>query len=330
MSYTTSEIDEILSGLEIHDDGSVTANLNINIGEEPSQVVEDFTVRIEDDEPEDFNGVLSELSEFLGETNPNGTVSSESTISTEETIGSFPIQEEVQESTVRFSGATWYNEIKKSEIVLAGVGGIGSYVAFLLARMDPSRLFIYDPDKVEEVNMAGQLFVTSNIGQSKVEAVSQNIYRACNYSKVVACPEFFTLESTQRDIMICGFDNMVARKTFYTSWKQYVEDKPEELKKNCLFIDGRLAAEKFQVFALTGDDVENMKIYEDTWLFNDSEAAETLCSYKQTTYMANMIGSIMVNIYCNFMANLAGSPLPLDVPFKTTYDGGFMLFDTNY
>lgn len=91
-----------------------------------------------------------------------------------------------------------------------------------------------------------------------------------------------------------------------------------------------MAAEKFQVLAITGDDEYNIKRYKDEFLFSDEEAEETLCSYKQTTYMANMIGSVMVNLFTNFMANKAGSPIPRSLPFLTSYTGDFLMFNTEY
>lgn len=87
-----------------------------------------------------------------------------------------------------------------------------------------------------------------------------------------------------------------------------------------------MAAEEFQVFAIKGDDKRAMEIYEEEWLFDDSEAEETLCSYKQTTFMANMIGSVMVNLFVNFVANECDPVFPRDVPFLTTYDASTMYF----
>ena len=59
----------------------------------------------------------------------------------------------VDETTSRFSGAIWYEEIQKQIVTLAGLGGIGGYVGFLLGRLKPRRLIIYDSDRVETVNM---------------------------------------------------------------------------------------------------------------------------------------------------------------------------------
>ena len=64
--------------------------------------------------------------------------------------------------------------------------------------------------------------------------------------------------------------------------------------------------------------------YSENALFSDAEADETVCSYKQTTYMANMIGSLMVNVFTNFVANeVAGAPIR-ELPYLTSYDGNSM------
>jgi hypothetical protein len=85
-----------------------------------------------------------------------------------------------------------------------------------------------------------------------------------------------------------------------------------------------LAAEYFQVFCITGDDCYSMDKYKKNYLFSDEQADATVCSYKQTTYMANMIGSIIVNLFTNFVANeVAGAPIR-ELPFLTTYNGNSM------
>lgn len=234
---------------------------------------------------------------------------------------------EIDESTARFSSAIWFENIKEKVVTLAGVGGIGSYVALLLSRMKPKSLLIYDDDRVEMVNMAGQLYCQNDIGFYKVDAISAMIRNYSAYHDTFAIRDRFTKESEASDIMICGFDNMEARETFFQSWVDHVKDKSDEEKKHCLFIDGRLAAEEFQVLCIRGDDSYNINRYASEFLFSDSEADETLCSYKQTSYMANMIGSIIVNLFTNFAANEIVEGLR-DLPFFTSYDGGSMMFKT--
>lgn len=234
----------------------------------------------------------------------------------------------VDEATSRFSSAIWYENIQKKTIILAGVGGIGSYVGFLLARMKPAALYIYDDDIVEAVNMSGQLYGQNDLGRSKVSALADMIRNYANYGSTFAVSERFTSDSEPTDIMICGFDNMAARKTFYNKWKSHVNSKPEEERANCLFIDGRLAAEEFQVLCIKGDDVFSMGRYEIEYLFSDSEADATICSYKQTTFCANMIASYMVNLFVNFCANQCEPLIDRDLPFLTTYNAETMYLKT--
>ena len=234
----------------------------------------------------------------------------------------------VDEATSRFSSAIWYENIQKKTVILAGVGGIGSYVGFLLARMKPVSMFIYDDDIVESANMSGQLYGQSDLGRPKVSALAEMIRNYADYSSVFAISERFTEESEASDTMICGFDNMTARKLFFNKWVNHIQSKPEEERKNCLFIDGRLAAEEFQVLCIKGDDEYNINRYNNEFLFSDAEADETICSYKQTTFCANMIASYMVNLFVNFCANQVGPLIDRDLPFLTTYNAETMYLKT--
>ena len=282
----------------------------------------------------------------------NHTISSDNIVNPEEVGNTFNLSEEEQAildqaveeahqeipvnsatllvdgATSRFSSAIWYEKIQEKVIILAGVGGIGSYVGFLLARMKPTALYIYDDDVVEEVNMSGQLYGQSDLGRPKVSALANMIRNYANYGSTFAIPERFTNNSEATDIMICGFDNMEARSTFFRKWVNHVYSKPEEERGNCLFIDGRLAAEEFQVLCIKGDDEYNINRYRSEFLFSDIEADETICSYKQTTFCANMIASYMVNLFVNFCANQCEPLIDRDLPFLTTYNAETMYLKT--
>lgn len=210
----------------------------------------------------------------------------------------------MNDATSRFSGTEWYNEIQRKRIIIAGMGGIGSNLAFQIARMHPDAITLYDDDEVERANMSGQLFALTDVGEFKVNAVANKIYNFTTTEHVMAVPERFTANSEASDIMMCGFDNMEARGTFYRQWLVHVDSKPEEEKKKCLFLDGRLSIDTLQIFCITGDDTANMARYSNNYLFSDDEADETVCSMKQTTYLACMIGSLMTNLFTNFVANL--------------------------
>ena len=234
----------------------------------------------------------------------------------------------VDETTVRFSSAVWYDKIKEQTIMLAGCGGIGSWTGLLLARLQPDRLFLYDPDTVEAVNMAGQLYETVHFGELKVSSLANVVQRFSSFNRVFTVPGRYSLDKGTSNVMICGFDNMEARATFFDAWLYHVDKQPVEQRKECLFLDGRLAAEEFQVLCIRGDDIYNIERYRKEFLFSDAEAEETVCSYKQTSFMANMIASVMVNLFVNFTANLCNPVIPRDLPFLTSYSAELMYFKT--
>ena len=113
-----SEIDSVLSN-------------SVNIGE--GVLVEDSLPTLD---PLSEIGISQEDLDLLDEI-----------ISTQD--GEIPVNSatlQLEESTSRFSSAIWYEAITQKNIILAGLGGIGSYVAFLLARMHPLRITFYDDD----------------------------------------------------------------------------------------------------------------------------------------------------------------------------------------
>ena len=321
------------------------------MNEEPITVGEGLIAQLNSEEHQEQSITLQELeSMFAEELENNNEDFSTNIVATENSEGESPLTEEEQdilnraieelhqeiptnsatllidEATSRFSSAIWYENIKVKTITLAGIGGIGSWTAILLARMKPISLFIYDNDIVETVNMSGQLYSQSDLGMSKVSALAGMIRKYADYGSVFAINERFTYESETTDIMICGFDNMSARTIFFDKWANHVLSKPEEEKCKCLYIDGRLAAEEFQIFCIKGDDKYNINRYSNEFLFSDLEADETICSYKQTSFCANMIASYIVNLFVNFCANEVGAYREL--PFFTTYNAETMYLKT--
>lgn len=239
-----------------------------------------------------------------------------------------PAYSTVREELVRFSDAEWFNKVQEKVIVLAGVGGIGSNMAVILAKLNPSAIYIFDDDFVESFNLAGQFYSNEDIGKPKVEALAASVNKYTNYSSIFALNRRFMVgEEVIADIMICGFDNMRARKDFFAAWKSHVMTLSEERRKDCLFIDGRLTADEFQIFCITGTDSFYMDDYVNNYLFNDYEAQRETCSYKQTGFLADMIGAFMVNLVVNFCANQVNPRRNMTLPFMTSYRSSMMFLD---
>ena len=238
-----------------------------------------------------------------------------------------PISESVNtaESTIRFSGASWFESAKSVSATIAGVGGIGSWTSLLLSRISKTvRITLYDDDNVEVVNLAGQMFSSNQVGLRKVYA-AQEVIRYFSGSYCNAAPyRIASTTSIYDNIVICGFDNMEARKILYRLWKARAKSFPVAEQGEFLFIDGRMNAEEFQIFSIIGDDDYNMKRYEEEFLFSDAEVAPAVCSYKQTTYCASMIASFMINSLVNFLSNQNLENMPRQVPLYINYDAQLM------
>jgi hypothetical protein len=226
---------------------------------------------------------------------------------------------------VRQASAEWFDKMRQTSITLAGLGGIGSYTAFLLGRLNPYRIVCYDPDTIDASNLTGQMFYRSWVGTKKARAVDVLLDQFCNYQADVFDTRLYEFTDVN-PILITGFDNMSARKTAYQAWLRKIASMPEDKRHTALYIDGRLAAENWQIFCIRGDDTYSMERYKDNHLFDDDQAEEPICSYKQTSFCASMIASYMVNLLVNHICNL---DLPMrSMPFYTRYEASTMFLKT--
>jgi len=230
------------------------------------------------------------------------------------------------ERSSRFSGMEWVETVKSKTVILAGVGGIGSWLALQLARVSPRYILLYDDDIVETANMSGQFYNNDDVGRNKVDALYRKMYNYGTESSIYCYNRKFTASTAPSDIMMCGFDSIEARRTYFNSWNNHVHDLSEENRSKCLFLDGRLSVDVLQVLCITGDDEYNMQRYREQYLFSSEEAEQTVCSMKQTTYLACMIGSIMTNLFINWCANQTNPFIPYTLPFFTEYDAKHMIF----
>lgn len=274
-----------------------------------NNIIEESSIQVNDSNFSDVvDSIINDATEVAEETTEE--VTSEEAAP----IVNIPLNPPIlDETTARFSSAEWFESIKETSITLAGLGGIGSYVCYLLGRLKPRLLELYDPDRVEAVNMSGQMFGTIDIDNTKASACVRQLSLYSDYHSVHALSEELTTATPIQDIMICGFDNMEARKKAFYSWCS----RTSRTRKG-LFIDGRLNAEEFQIFCMTAEDDYLKSKYNTEYLFSDSEVESEVCSYKQTSFCAMMIASVMVNLLVNYICNTKVDMRVL--PFKTVYN----------
>ena len=215
----------------------------------------------------------------------------------------------MERENLRFQGLDWYSQDNAPVVVVGGAGGIGSWLAFFLARAN-FNVILSDFDSVEEHNIGGQLFKRSQIGQYKAEAVGRNVSEF-SANTINAQIVKITEETATHEFMFSAFDNMDARRAMFKVWK-----KSWNSMNRPIFIDGRLNAEQFQIFCVTP---ENADEYERMHLFNDSEVEDAPCSAQQTTHTAAMIAGHMVGFFTNHITNINLREKVREIPFMYEY-----------
>jgi sulfur carrier protein ThiS adenylyltransferase len=109
--------------------------------------------------------------------------------------------------------------LSQKTIGIAGVGGLGSNAAVALARSGIGHLIIVDHDCVEESNLNRQYYFKDQIGESKVEALKENIHRIDPEVKVTAhkrrlCVGAMHEPFQHADVIIEALDEALTKKQF--------------------------------------------------------------------------------------------------------------------
>ena len=205
----------------------------------------------------------------------------------------------------RFKDAPWFPQ-RDELVMIGGAGGIGSWLAFFLAKAG-FKPTVYDFDVIEEHNIGGQLFRPSDIGSLKVTALFGIVKEFCG-DEINTIASRIDENSPTHYFMFSAFDNMKARKDLFEVWKRSIPNCPV----TPIFIDGRLTMEQMQIFCVTPDNIEN---YEINHLFDDSEVEDAPCTMKQTSHSAAMIATHMVGLFTNHITNIYEREILREIPF---------------
>ncbi len=90
-----------------------------------------------------------------------------------------PSKEELENSLSTRHSPKVHNAIKNAKIGIAGMGGLGSNIAMMLARAGVSSLVIADHDVVDISNINRQNYYLEQIGKAKTDA-SEELLKAVN------------------------------------------------------------------------------------------------------------------------------------------------------
>ncbi len=213
----------------------------------------------------------------------------------------------MSELNLRFKDADWMTRTR--DILQVGLGGIGRGTAAELFNVG-HYLVIYEDDVVEQHNCIPQGFFLRHVGLSKFNAWADQMSLKYGYDLVPV--EWYNQKYDESGlvypIMIAAVDNMTTRRVMFENWKK------QENRE--LFIDGRMLAEYFEVFAVTPKNQDEYEAY----LFADEDVMPMPCTYQQTAFVANIIHGTICQVVCNYVTGKM-------VPFKTVYNGHMLDYD---
>ncbi len=184
-------------------------------------------------------------------------------------------------------------QIGKKSISLVGVGATGSYVALQLAQLGwgnaPQRqgtLKVFDGDKVEEHNLANQVYESEHVGKPKVEALKEIVLRKCGF-EIETHDEMVTdQESVKSTYVLLLTDTMASRREIFENCLRFSFDTD-------LIIETRMGLRDGRVYAFSPHNQEHVDAWKAT-LYSDDEAETSLCGASS---------SIITTV--NFLASLA-------------------------
>ncbi len=113
-----------------------------------------------------------------------------------------------------------WDSLRSKTVTIAGVGGLGIISSEMLARCGIGKLFLFDYDVVEEVNLNRVGFLEEDIGVPKVQVVEKRLKKINSDVEIISVhgdimlwgiDEKFDKAVEQSDLVLMGLDNYPAR-----------------------------------------------------------------------------------------------------------------------
>lgn len=141
-----------------------------------------------------------------------------------------PTKEEMEQALYERHGRKLQDKFSSATVALCGLGGLGSHIAFALARAGIGRLILIDFDTVDITNLHRQQYKASQIGMEKTKALAENLREIAPYISLVLHQEKITEDNFQTllqeaDIICEAFDNAEAKGMLVNGVLETMQDK---------------------------------------------------------------------------------------------------------
>lgn len=125
--------------------------------------------------------------------------------------GVMPTEEELEQAMVSRHTPGVHEKVKQAHIAIAGLGGLGSNIAIMLARLGIGHLKLIDFDVVEPSNLNRQQYFIEHLGMKKTEAMVDIIHKINPYVTVETVDCYVQAEHIhdmfqEADVVVEAFD----------------------------------------------------------------------------------------------------------------------------
>lgn len=118
--------------------------------------------------------------------------------------GVMPKKEELERMMMARHTPHVHEKLKKGKVAIAGLGGLGSNIAVMLARSGVGQLLLVDYDLVEPSNLNRQNYYIGHLGMPKTIALKKQIAQINPFARV----KIKTTKVTEDNVveLFCGYD----------------------------------------------------------------------------------------------------------------------------
>lgn len=209
--------------------------------------------------------------------------------------GVMPAEPELEQMLCARHTPAVHEKVKNASIAIAGLGGLGSNIAVMLARTGVGRLLLVDFDTVEPSNLNRQCYFISHLGMKKTEAMQSQLRQINPYITVETETVRVTAENAAElfrdaDIICEAFDDPAAKATLTNTVLTAFPEK-------------KLVASSGMAGYGSANTIRTRKVFRNLYLCGDGETAAqpgcglmaprvTVCAAHQ----ANMILRLLLNM----------------------------------
>lgn len=168
-----------------------------------------------------------------------------------------------------------------------GTGATGSRVAEGIARQGVSRIQLYDPDHVKAHNVPTGTFYPVDIGQPKVEVLSQRLAQFTGQEVICQQAAINTYLPLPGIVFVC-VDTMDARRAI---WQTCIRQQPQVK----LMVEIRIGPQEGRIYTVNPCHPTHIRLWEEVSNYPSGHADSLPCTNRMIISTVEMAAALAVN-----------------------------------